>query len=390
MSAKSQIFGVIVSYRHDLLRRIPVARSATAEDAALAAIVRSSQDAVIAKTVTGIVTAWNDGAVHIYGHTAGQMVGQSIERMIPPDRLLEERARHLRVAEGTAESGYRCQRLRVDGGTIEVVMSMSPVRNAKGQVIGLASLSRPISDQEEADSRFAALLEAAPDAMLCIDAEGRITMVNAQVSRVLGYQRDELIGAPLELLVPEEARQRHESHRAGFIQDPRARPMGLGASLFARHRDGSTIPVEVSLASDTRAGGTIMIAALRDVSAQRALAASVQATETQLRQLAEHIDTVFVLRQLDPNAYLYISAGFEQLTGRDPAELIGNPDMTMELVHPEDRARVDHDYIQASRAGAAATSEHRIVRADGAVRWVRVIATPVPNPGVRASGPWSP
>jgi PAS domain S-box-containing protein len=93
-----------------------------ATDAALASIVRSSSDAVIAKTVAGIVTAWNDGATDIYGHTAKQMLGQSIEVTIPRERLSEERRRHARVASGLSESGYRCVRLRADGSPIAIVM----------------------------------------------------------------------------------------------------------------------------------------------------------------------------------------------------------------------------------------------------------------------------
>ena len=125
-----------------------------ATDSALASIVRSSSDAVIAKTVAGIVTAWNDGATRTYGHTAEQMLGQSIEVTIPRERLSEERRRHASVASGLSESGYRCVRLRADGSPIDVVMSMSPVRDRSGQVIGVASISRPLSDQEFSGRSF--------------------------------------------------------------------------------------------------------------------------------------------------------------------------------------------------------------------------------------------
>ena len=109
------------------------------------------------------------------------MVGQNIEAMIPPEHVLEERARHARVAKGTGESGYRCVRLHSSGDRLEVVMSLSPVRDQRGDVVAVASISRPVSDRERAEARSAALLEAAPDAILCVDKDGLIVFANAQV-----------------------------------------------------------------------------------------------------------------------------------------------------------------------------------------------------------------
>jgi PAS domain S-box-containing protein len=352
----------------------------SAEESALAAIVRSSHDAVIAKTVEGIITAWNDGAALVYGHTADQMIGQSVELTIPPEALEEERARHARVAEGAHESGYRCVRLRADGRRITVVMSMSPVRDATARIVGVASISRPVSDKESADSRVSSLLEAAPDAMVCVDCTGRIALVNAQVTALFGYSRDELIGASIESLLPEDVRSRHVGHRSGFFGHPRPRSMGAGLSLRARRKDGSTFPVEVSLAADINDGETLAIAAIRDVTDQRATEAALRESETRLRQLAEHVDTVFTLRQLEPFVYLYVSPGFRKLTGFEPEELIAHPDIYPAMIHPEDRDRAAATYFVARDAGRTAQSEHRIVRPDGEVRWIRSFTTPVPNP----------
>ncbi len=116
-------------------------RESAAEAAAFAAILRSSPDAVIAKSVDGTVTAWNDGAARIYGYHAHDIIGKNIELTFPIAALDEERARHRRVAGGASESGYRCQRLRADGRPIDVVMSMSPVHDDGGAVIGVASIS---------------------------------------------------------------------------------------------------------------------------------------------------------------------------------------------------------------------------------------------------------
>ena len=120
-----------------------------------------------------------------------------------------------------------------------------------------------------ADRRFTGLLEAVPDAMVCVDADGRIAVINAQAERLFGYARDELIGQPVEILVPDQARKVHQLHRAGYIADPRPRPMGVGMELAARRRDGSTFPAEISLSSVDTGDGIVVAAAVRDVTERR-------------------------------------------------------------------------------------------------------------------------
>ncbi len=116
-----------------------------------------------------------------------------------------------------------------------------------------------------ADRRFTALLDAAPDAMICADRNGRIALVNAQAERLFGYPRDELIGQPVEILVPDEARGIHPGHRAGYLADPQPRPMGAGIRLAGRRRDGTTFPAEISLSAIDTGEGVLVTTAVRDV-----------------------------------------------------------------------------------------------------------------------------
>jgi PAS domain S-box-containing protein len=118
------------------------------------------------------------------------------------------------------------------------------------------------------DATFAALLEAVPDAMVCIAADGRVVLVNTQAERLFGYKREELIGQLVEILVPDAARAVHPGHRAGYVADPRHRPMGAGMPLAARRRDASTFPAEIALSAIDTGAGILLTAAIRDVTAQ--------------------------------------------------------------------------------------------------------------------------
>ncbi|SDR81897.1 PAS domain S-box-containing protein [Nocardioides scoriae] len=338
------------------------------EDAALAAIVRSSQDAVIAKTVDGLITAWNQGATQVYGFTRAEMLGRDIAVLFPADAAEDEAARHARVAAGAAESGYRCRRVRSDGREVEVVMSMLPVRDAAGRITGLASISRPVSEEERAHEQFAALLDAAPDAIVGLDDAGRVVVHNRRAPALFG--RDDLQGVPVEELLP------------GLHSHPPAAGEGAGEAVSMRgHRpDGSVFPVEVSLSRTPDRPGTALIAIVRDVTRQRSVEAQLRESATRLRQLADNVTTVFTLRQLDPPAYLYVSPGITPLTGYRPEDLYADPTLALGgMIHPDDRAEAVRRR-SAGDLGEGSLVEQRIIRTDGTVRWVRASSVPVPNP----------
>ena len=115
---------------------------------------------------------------------------------------------------------------------------------------------------------FRALLETAPDAMVCTAADGRVVLVNAEAERLFGYQREELIGQPVEILVLDAARTVHSEHRVGYVAEPRHRPMGANLPLAGRRRDASTFPAEISLSAIDTDEGILVAAAIRDVTAQ--------------------------------------------------------------------------------------------------------------------------
>lgn len=130
-------------------------------------------------------------------------------------------------------------------------------------------LAREVAERERAETRFRGLVESAPDAMVIVDAEGAIRLVNGQTERLFGYAREELLGQPVEILMPERFRQRHAALRRAYFDNPRPRAMGSGLDLFALRRDGVEIPVEVSLSPLATDEGLLVSSTVRDISERK-------------------------------------------------------------------------------------------------------------------------
>ena len=251
------------------VRDVTERRDASATAAQLASIIQSSHDAVIGESLGRVITSWNPGAERLYGYSAAEMIGRHVDVLIHPETRLKEDGIQSAITRGERVEQFQSDRVRKDGSTIRVSMTLSPIADGAGTIVGVSTVSRDISGRQRAEARFRGLIEAAPDAMVCVAPSGRITLVNAQTERLFGYRREELEGQLVEMLVPEAARAVHPQRRAGYIADPVPRPMGAGMQLTGRRRDGSTFPAEISLSAIDTDEGTLITAAVRDVTQRR-------------------------------------------------------------------------------------------------------------------------
>lgn len=238
-------------------------------------------------------------AEKIYGWRQEEVLGKQLPTNPPGSEaefheLLESQPR------GLSHQAKEVRRRRKDGSLIDISLWTAPLREKDGRIQGKLAISgditethlvaqenprlieseRDANERAQAMDRFRELLEAAPDAIIEIDVDGRIVLLNEVTEVLFGYSKEKLLGESVDRLIPDELRDRHASHRARYVQDPVTRPMGRGIELYGKRKDGSQFPVEISLSPVKSTAGFRVSAIIRDVSERKE-------AERQLREMHE-------------------------------------------------------------------------------------------------------
>lgn len=229
------------------------------------------------------------------------------------------------------------------------------------------------------------MLEASPDALVVADADGVIERVNVQTERLFGFSRSELIGQPVEMLLPERLAHAHQEHRTRFRASPEVRGMGSGLLLFARLADGSEIPVEVSLSPLEIEGALRVMAAVRDVSDRVEAERLRRAADARFRSAFDDGPVPMMITEISPSAdriILDANEAMSQLLGVPKKELIGRA--ITEFIHPDDLLQ-DAQLAAAQKRGDATSFQHRVryLRADGSTVWAHLTVSLLSREGER-------
>lgn len=236
----------------------------------LAAIVDSSDDAIIGKTLDGVITSWNAGARRMYGWTAAEAVGRHISLLVPPEAAGEPAGILRRIKQGKSVVHLETVRVRKNGKRLNVMLTVSPIRRGK-KVVGASTIARDVTERKRSEERFKLVVESAPNALLLADSDGRIALSNSAAEKLFGYARREFSHLTIEALVPKRFRAGHATHRAGFHGDPRARAMGAGRDLFGLRKDGTEVPIEIGLTPLREGDSHFVLASIIDITERRAL-----------------------------------------------------------------------------------------------------------------------
>jgi PAS domain S-box-containing protein len=304
-------------------------------DKILGAIMDSVDDAILTKDLEGRVTYWSQGAQRMYGFSEAEMVGRNISLLIPEGHDDEIPNLMSRIGRAERIEHYEANRRCKDGTLLRVSLSISPLKNKAGEVVGAVTVARNHAAEDAArarlrrsEERFRLLVEAAPTGMVMVNREGIILLVNPQVERLFGYSRDQLLNMPIETLVPDRFRGAHPEHRADFFARPKLRAMGAGRDLYGLRKDGSEFPVEIGLNPIETDDGIVVMASIIDITERKRAEEAVRGAAELYRATLDRMLEGCQIMGFDWR-YIYLNEAAEKHNRRPNQELLGRKYMDM-------------------------------------------------------------
>jgi len=248
-------------------------------------IIESSLSAIVIMDSYGIVTDWNHPAEKIFGWTKDEAIGRRLDELVIPPRLHAAHRRGLELFLRTG-SGPLLNRLieqtaiRRDGTEFPVELSISPLKLGNAYIF--SGFIHDITERKRLEHRFRQAVESAPNAIVMVNKSGTIVMVNAQTEAFFGYSRAELIGQPVEILVPKRFRNAHVGVRQAYLATPVSRPMGAGQDLYGLRKDGTEFPVEIGLSLIDSKEETLVLSTIVDITTRKATEAAIRQAQINL------------------------------------------------------------------------------------------------------------
>jgi PAS domain S-box-containing protein len=341
--------------------------------AQLAAIVESSGDAITSRTLEGIVTSWNAGAERLYGYSAEEALGSNVKILIPDDYANDLLFITETVRQGERIENYETVRIRKDGKRIEISLTLSPITDEQGSIVAISAIGRDITERKQAERRFRVLLESAPDAMVIVNPEGKIVLVNTQAEKQFGYARYEMLGRMVEMLIPEPYRGQHPIHRTYYSDHSYTRQMGSKMELYGLRKDGTEFPIEVSL-SPIETGEELLVASsIRDITERKMAEAELHEKQRFIEKITNASPLVMYVYDLDEQRNVFINRQVGAVLGytQEALQAMGG-DMLLHILHPEEipliAARMAR--FQIAKDNDILETEIRFIDATHQIRWL--------------------
>jgi PAS domain S-box-containing protein len=274
----------------------PIIRRIQASEERFRSMAASAQDAIISMDNEGCVTFWNSAAARMFGYDSEEILGRNLGAHVIPE---PQRERHAIGFENISLNGQgtifdktvelEVQKKDSQKFPVELSLSATAIKDewqATAIVRDITERRQAQAALKESEEKFRRVLESAADAILIVDERGRILIANSQTDQLFGYARHELIGQPVELFLPEALREKHVAHRRDFSIHPRPRPMGQDFQLLGRRKDGTLVPLEISLSPVYREEELLVTAIIRDITARQ----EAEAALYKAKEVAEQAD----------------------------------------------------------------------------------------------------
>ncbi|HJU18726.1 MAG TPA: PAS domain S-box protein [Stellaceae bacterium] len=335
----------------------------------LAAIVESSEDAIVSKTLDGIVTSWNRAAERIFGYGAAEMIGRPIAILAAPGRACEMPRILARIGRGERIAHFETERRRKDGHVIPVALTVSPIRDAEGRIIGASKIARDLSDsrateaaRRDSAAQLQAILDTVLDGMIVIDEHGVVQLFSAAAERMFGYAAAEVIGHNVSLLMPSPYREQHDGYLSRYLETGERRIIGLGRIVAGQRKDGTSFPLELAVGEVKGDGHRLFTGFARDLSERQRERRRLQELQAELA----HVSRLTEMGQMaaglahEVNQPLTAAMNYLQVGQR----LQGNPDIPAERT----AGTIEAALAQIGRAADIVRRLREFVRKDAGER----------------------
>gem|GEM_PF-635282 len=371
-------------------------------------LLENVNDAVIGSDENSLIRFWNQGAERILGWKAEEVLGRSGREILRSEFIDTDRETVLKIL---AEHGrWRGESIlyRKDGSRVIMEVSSITLRDANGMITGYVSVNRDIAERKQAEKalkvseeRFRLIVEAAPSAIIAVDAAGKINLVNAKAQELFGYRKEELLGRPVEMLIPDRFRSRHIGYRQNFLMQPTSRSMGAGRDLFCLHKDGHEVPVEIGLTPYESSEGLFTLALIVDITerkqAEAALlrvndkleiqvqerTAALSEANALLQMLLDHMPDHIYFKDTQSRFIRNSRSQARALGLNDPAEAVGKSDFDF-FPHAQQSFELEQEIIRSGRP--LVSQEERVLWPDGTETWVSTTKMPLLDPAGQIIG----
>src|ERR1700723_147662 len=364
---------LIVLTFHDVTERKLAERTTSL----LAAIVDSSDDAILSKKLDGTITSWNQSAERLFGYKAQEAVGQHITLIVPWERRSEEEDILRRLAGGERVDHFETVRKRKDGTTLDVSLTISPIRDAAGKVIGASKVARDITERRQAEralSEQARLLDLSNDAIFVRDAGDHVTFWNKAATELYGFTREEAMGR-----VTHELLQTEFPAQLGMINEQLRRDERWSGELVHTRKDGTKVIVISRWVLDRKADGNALriLETNSDITHQKRTEKALRESEERFRAIVETTPECVKLVSATGTLLHMNSPGLTMVGARCAEEVLGKS--VYDLIAPEDRERFKA-FNESICRGGQGSLQFEIVGLDGKRRHMETHAAPLRNP----------